>query len=364
MPSSLVTTIRRRRAAAGWTQAELARRVGVSRQALSAVEAGRQVPSTVLALQLGKVLRCAVEDLFRLPGGALREAVLAPGRTSPRVLLGRVDGRLVAHFLHDPRRAADGLVHGSGGEGRGSVELLSDEARVRGTVLVAGCAPLLGALAERASAAGRDRVVWVPADSGQALALLEQRLVHVAGVHLAAADAPDVHVALARGRAPHGRALLVHLARWRQGLVLAAGNPLGVTEVADLGRPELRLAWRRPGAGAHRVLAAMLEEAGREVPAVSSEPVADDHDEVAWLVRRGLADVGVAIEASAVPQGLAFVPVAEERFDLIVPAAYLDRPPVARFLDRIDPTALSGEAAGAPGYDVSAAGSTIPVGAP
>ncbi|MCS7234420.1 MAG: helix-turn-helix transcriptional regulator [Armatimonadota bacterium] len=60
----LESRVRRVRQSRGLSQAELARAVGLSPQALSAVEAGRYVPNTAVALRLAQVLGCAVEDLF------------------------------------------------------------------------------------------------------------------------------------------------------------------------------------------------------------------------------------------------------------------------------------------------------------
>lgn len=51
------------------TQEELARRIGVSRQTINAVESGRYVPSTVLALKMARVFGKQVEDLFGLEEG-------------------------------------------------------------------------------------------------------------------------------------------------------------------------------------------------------------------------------------------------------------------------------------------------------
>lgn len=48
------------------TQGELAERVGVTRQAINAVELGKYVPSTVLALKIAKVFGKLVEDVFLL----------------------------------------------------------------------------------------------------------------------------------------------------------------------------------------------------------------------------------------------------------------------------------------------------------
>lgn len=54
------------RAEHGWSQAELGDRVGVSRQAINAIETGRFDPSLPLALKLARTFGCAVEDVFLL----------------------------------------------------------------------------------------------------------------------------------------------------------------------------------------------------------------------------------------------------------------------------------------------------------
>jgi len=62
----LGTALKELRAAAGWTQAELADRVGVSRKTVNTVENGVFIPSTLLALKLARALKARVEDVFWL----------------------------------------------------------------------------------------------------------------------------------------------------------------------------------------------------------------------------------------------------------------------------------------------------------
>ena len=62
----LTNTLKVRRTAKGWTQADLAIRVGVSRKTINTVENGIFVPSTVLALKLAQALEVSVEELFAL----------------------------------------------------------------------------------------------------------------------------------------------------------------------------------------------------------------------------------------------------------------------------------------------------------
>jgi putative transcriptional regulator len=66
MVERLTNTLRDERALRGWTQAELAERVGVSRKTINTVENGVFVPSTTLALKLARALGQPVETLFRL----------------------------------------------------------------------------------------------------------------------------------------------------------------------------------------------------------------------------------------------------------------------------------------------------------
>ncbi|MGN6819927.1 MAG: helix-turn-helix transcriptional regulator [Sphingomonas sp.] len=66
MSSGLTNSLRDERARLGWTQAELADRVGVSRKTINTVENGVFVPSTILALKLAAAIGKSVEQLFAL----------------------------------------------------------------------------------------------------------------------------------------------------------------------------------------------------------------------------------------------------------------------------------------------------------
>ncbi len=66
MADALSNTIRAAREARGWTQAELAERVGVSRKTINTVENGVFVPSTIVALRIARAFALPVEALFAL----------------------------------------------------------------------------------------------------------------------------------------------------------------------------------------------------------------------------------------------------------------------------------------------------------
>lgn len=337
-----------RRQAAGLSQRALAEAVGISRQALSAIEAGRSVPSTVLSLRLARVLGCTVEALFALPAEAV-PGLRAPALAGRRVALAQVGTRWAAHPL-PPTSAtpADGIVAADG-----SIEPLCALSELSGVVLVAGCAPILGVLA-----GGGAR--WLPHTSGAALRALASGQVHVAGMHLARRDEPGAHERLVRDALPGVAVEIIRLIVWREGVAVAPGNPLGLRSSADLGRPGLRVAQRPAGSGAARVLSAALAEAG--IASVSGPSVAT-HADAAQALVHGAADAAVLAEPVAEAFGLGFVPLVEERFELVVRSADRGHAGLVRLRERLESSRFSREVRSMGAYDVADIGHSRRLGA-
>ncbi len=78
----MINSLRERRAQLGWSQAELARRVDVSRQTINALETGKYDPSLPLAFALADVFRCGIEDLF-VPDAHVADPLRAQPVVSP-----------------------------------------------------------------------------------------------------------------------------------------------------------------------------------------------------------------------------------------------------------------------------------------
>jgi len=185
--------------------------------------------------------------------------------------------------------------------------------------------------------------VAVPTASVGSLAGLEalsQGRAHVASSHVEAADArPYV-------TAPTWR---IGLFSREQGILLDRRRTRRIDGLAALCRRGLRVAERQPRSGTARLVERLL---GREGLAPAWTPVGPfaSHLELALAIRNGLADAGVGIRAAAALAGLDFVPLAQERFELAVPAAFLSHPRVARFLELVVDE-IGVEARGAPpGY--------------
>jgi putative transcriptional regulator len=70
MPDALRNQIKVQRAMRDLTQADLAEKAGITRRSVNAIEAGRMVPSVLLALKIARALGVSVEAIFKLDDGA------------------------------------------------------------------------------------------------------------------------------------------------------------------------------------------------------------------------------------------------------------------------------------------------------
>jgi molybdate-binding protein len=140
---------------------------------------------------------------------------------------------------------------------------------------------------------------------------------------------------------------------WREGLVIRPELAASVTGVADLRRAGLRVVNWEPGTQARRVLDTELAIQGIEPGQLPGyETRATGHLQVAAAIAAGLADAGVASE----PAALAFVPLASERSDLVIPAAAAGSREVQGLRKVPSSPWLIDQLASLPGYDPACCG--------
>jgi putative molybdopterin biosynthesis protein len=142
----------------------------------------------------------------------------------------------------------------------------------------------------------------------------------VAGTHLWDAATDSYNLPFVQRVLPGRRLAIVTLAHRALGLILPAGNPQQVSGLADLVRDELRLINRQPGSGTRIWLDETLTRGGVDRSRIAGyEDEATTHLAVAQAVQEGQATAGLGIEAAARAYQLAFVPLAEETYQLVVP---------------------------------------------
>jgi putative molybdopterin biosynthesis protein len=199
----------------------------------------------------------------------------------------------------------------------------------------------------------------LPEGSEAGLRRLARGEVTAAAIHLHRLDGNDVNAnadAVASASGLHD-AVVIAFARREQGLVVAAGNPLQLSDIASIAAKRARLALRPQGAGAQLLLLALLARASLALDALAVvRPVCPTGADVAQAVRAGRADCGVATRAVAQAAGLEFVPLTWEHFDLVLRQRDYFLPGMQALFKFVRTAAFRDRAKELAGYDVSDAG--------
>jgi len=370
--ASIGKALARARMARDLTQTELARRAGISRQALGAIEAGAYHPGVAIAIRLARELGASVESLFGEIDDETSTLVDAtwfddqrrpPARSQSRVALARVGGRVVAvaqpatHLTLVP--AAGVLQRARRHRTDVATFQLPDE--IDSTLLMAGCDPavaiLVDWLARRRSPV---HAVALSCSSREALRAVVNGRAHVAGVHLRDQKSGEYNLAPISRALGHRRSIVVNFARWELGLATAPGNPLAIRGFADLERPGLRIVNREDGSGARSALDQALGELGLQPERIAGYQFeVGGHLEVAAAIAAGLADAGVTIRLGANAYGLHFLPHRDERYDLVIMQREAESTPIKAMLDALNSRRFANEISQLCAYDTAQMGQII-----
>jgi putative molybdopterin biosynthesis protein len=367
-------TLRQKR---GIPAARLAKASGVTRQTIYAMEAGSYVPNTAVALRLARALETTVEELFSLPQETAapemrtEQAHLLTGTAAPQpgpfqpgqpVELCRVDKRLMASApspmpWYFP--ASDAVVATKPQAGKTSVQVFDAAEDFRNRILIAGCDPGISVLARHVQAAGVE-LVLAHRNSSQALALLKEGSVHVAGTHLSDEASGESNLPEIGRIFTKNSVAVISFAVWEEGIVTAAGNPKGIRGIEDLARRDIAMVNRERGAGSRALVDAQLKQLKIEPRNVKGyDRVAPGHLPAAWQVHSGSADCCIATRAAARAFGLGFIPLVSERYDLAIRRQHLDLPGIVAMLDTLNRSSYRRELESLGGYDAKAAGERL-----
>ena len=123
-----------------------------------------------------------------------------------------------------------------------------------------------------------------------------------------------------------GKHKIIGFATRMQGLMLAKGNPLGISQLVDLQQASVRYVNRELGTGTRVVLDQLLQQTGIASDAIKgyhrTEP---SHSAVAQAIASGSADAGLGIAAAAAAHGLHFLPLVQESYHLVCLKSALDQ---------------------------------------
>lgn len=291
-----------------------------------------------------------------------------------RVKLGRVGERLIATPLARGAGVimslvrADGLVtiprlsEGLHPGAEVEVELLRSPDEVEHTVVAIGSHDLtLDLLSSRLSEV-RPGASLSSSNVGSlgGLIALQRNEAHLAGSHLLDEQSGEYNLSYVRRMLPNRRVVVMTLVQRDQGLIVPKGNPKGISRLEDLLREDVLFVNRQKGAGTRVLLDFKLRELGADPTAIKGyEREEFTHLAVAATVAGGAADVGLGILAAARALALDFVPLLQERYDLIIPREFYASDLLAPLLAIIRGPDFRREVEALGGYDASEMGTLV-----
>ena len=264
-----------------------------------------------------------------------------------RVKLGKVGENIIATPMHRGAGVlmtlvrADGILKipaASEGLAAGSIveaELLKPPEEIENTIVCIGshdnALDILGNFLKKREPALSLSSAHTGSMGG--IIALKKNEAHMAGTHLLDEETGEYNISYLEKYLPGRRVRLVNLVYREQGLLVLKGNPKEIHGFGDLRRPDVVFVNRQAGAGTRLLTDMHLRMLGikkTEVNGYTHEEYT--HMGVASAVLSGAADTGLGILAAARALGLDFLPVAQERYDIAIPAEYYDDPKIKALL--------------------------------
>jgi putative molybdopterin biosynthesis protein len=237
-------------------------------------------------------------------------------------------------------------------------ELLLPETRGKRMVVLSGSHDLaLEMLAN--SLCGDLELLTLPVGSLNGLVALRQGMCNATGCHLYDAVSGDFNSSYVRHFFPDKTMILLTLAHREQGLIVEPGNPKNVHGFEDLTQ-NLRFINRNLGSGTRLWLDGQLNRLG--IPAqkiLGYNDEAHTHTEVADAIQQGRAQVGLGIHAAAVSHHLGFIPLFQERYDLVLAKEEISDQQLSPLFDRFYSGEFRQAVENLTGYDTTHLGDQI-----
>jgi putative molybdopterin biosynthesis protein len=159
----------------------------------------------------------------------------------------------------------------------------------------------------------------MPVGSLDGLVNLRQGLCQISGSHLLDVTG-EYNMPYVRHLFPDRDVEVVTLAYRTQGLMLATGNPKNIKKIEDVADPQVRCINRNAGSGTRLWFDTELKRLKiSTAKIIGYDKVVKTHSEAATMISEKKADVSLGLQAAAYQHGLDFIPLFEERYDLVLP---------------------------------------------
>ena len=310
----------------------------------------------------------------------LTRKITSPGGDDDfvRVAVGRVGDTLLAAPLSRGAGVitslvrADGLVllpHGTQGAEAGEqvqVRLYRPRAELDKTIFCIGSHDMTLDLIAQFLAGHDRRLASANVGSQGGLVALRRGEAHLAGSHLLDPETGVYNISYIRQYLPGVKVKVITLVGREQGLLVKRGNPKKVKSLEDLSRPgagdaaRVRFVNRQRGAGTRVLLdyhLNLMRIAADSIIGYNQEEYT--HLGVAAAVASGRADCGLGIAAAAKALELDFIPLYQERYDLVIPREFTESDLLAPLFAVLENQEFRAAVSALPGYDVSVMGNLI-----
>jgi len=159
----------------------------------------------------------------------------------------------------------------------------------------------------------------MPVGSLDGLVNLRQGLCQVSGSHLLDTTG-EYNTPFIRHLFPDRDVEIITLAYRTQGLMLASGNPKNIKKIADVAKPNVKFVNRNAGSGTRLWFDAELKSLKIPNENINGyDREVKTHSEAAALISASKVDVAIGLQAAAHQHDLDFIPLFEERYDLVLP---------------------------------------------
>jgi putative molybdopterin biosynthesis protein len=291
-----------------------------------------------------------------------------------RVAVGNVSGKILAAPLSRGAGVitslvqADGLallpsgVQGMDAGEQVKVRLYRSRAEIDRTIFCIGSHDLTLDLMAQFLARHDRRLASANVGSQGGLVALRRGEAHLAGSHLLDPETGEYNISYIRQYMPNIPVKLVALVGRDQGLMVKKGNPKGIKTLSDLTNPEAQFVNRQRGAGTRVLLDYHLKLLGispEAIPGYAQEEYT--HLGVAAAIASGRADCGLGIAAAAQALELDFIPLFQERYELVIPKEHVESDLLAPLFEVLADSDFQKSVAKMPGYDISVMGKTLDV---